>query len=266
MDVGVPVSLDTLDKWDAWVAIGTVMLAGATAWLAWSTRRSARDTRRLAGTTEEEVKAVRDQVELTREEVEAVKEQAEAAREQVAVSSRAVAAGVRPVLIAVPEFRDLQPGTGYLLEPLERVDYVDGTHADGIAVSSVDVHESPEKLYVSVPLRNAGEGIAFVEASGFRWAEGGSFSGLASSRDVPPGERTRLRFTQERSLEGVPDVAQLETYGTFSVEVSYADLAGGKWTTRLDVHREERTGRWFARQTHVGAQGEEPGVSSGPSA
>jgi hypothetical protein len=46
VDIGTPISFDTLDKWEAWVAIGTILLALATLILGFAAFVSARETRR----------------------------------------------------------------------------------------------------------------------------------------------------------------------------------------------------------------------------
>jgi hypothetical protein len=46
VDAGTPISFDTLDKWEAWVAIGTISLALATLVLGVAAFISARETRR----------------------------------------------------------------------------------------------------------------------------------------------------------------------------------------------------------------------------
>jgi hypothetical protein len=46
VNIGTPISFDTLDKWEAWVAIGTILLALATLILGVAAFVSARETRR----------------------------------------------------------------------------------------------------------------------------------------------------------------------------------------------------------------------------
>jgi hypothetical protein len=195
VDEASTISLNSLDTWEAWVAIGTLALALATGGLAYATRRLGS---------------------LARDELAAVREQTQVQQQQIAVSQSALAAAVRPVLIeklpgAAPAKASVQPIDAegkYVFEPAE--------------AATVEEHG----VYVAVQARNAGNGIAFVERCVFRWAEGGDFQGSWTSPLIPPGEWTDVFFELWRTVEGSPTVATLQAYGTFSVDVDYADLAG----------------------------------------
>jgi hypothetical protein len=220
VESGVPISLDTLDQWEAWVAIGTMTLALVTGTLAGATLWTAKQTRRLAGTTEDELKAVRDQIEIGREEVAAVKEQADVARQQVEISAAAMQAGNRPLLVDVPlgVYVETEPYTSFHEQRYRRVDR-----------GRLEVWFQQETDFtIAIPLRNSGTGLALIERVSVRAGEDGAeVEGEASGTAVVPGELTILSFALP-SLAAPPD--------RLWVEATYTDLVGSQRTrSRAEV-------------------------------
>lgn len=220
---------DHLGKWDAWVAIGTLLLASGTFFMAWGTNRLAR---------------------LTARQVDAVEGQAAAARDDVRVSQDAFLSSVRPILVDVP--RATTPRR-------ERVFYADESYE--IERSTIHVEETPDYLYCSVPLRNAGPGLALMEDVGLRWAATDSpWQGDPSLRAVASGDQTRVRFSiPKRRPEFGPARSAITEAGSFTVEAHYADVAGRPQPfTRLELSRNDE-GEWetsriilLERPPHIG--------------
>jgi hypothetical protein len=237
-------------------ALATLVLAGATFYLALSTRKTASSTETLASET-------RSLVGLTESEVEAV-------REDVSVSRATHEGNVRPVLVNVPfgRLRHEQgdrarvPGTGEVV-PVQDP-------------GSVIVAEVSGRLFVSVPLRNAGAGIAFLWNAQFNLA--GSpvkWGGHVSTAALPPGEAMRISLSlptewpEETSRpEGAPTPV-LPTLDAvldrrlFSVSVHYADLARNKWSTRLNLSLAEPAHVWEVVNVILGDEGRTDEVGSG---
>jgi hypothetical protein len=61
-------------------------------------------------------------------------------------------------------------------------------------------------------------------------------------------------------MDTVPAVQTLQEVATFWVLVSYDDLAGWQWTTRLDAVWDGRV--WVVREARVAAEGDDPEISS----
>jgi hypothetical protein len=229
-----PVSWNSLWTVEGLVALGTILLAAATAFLAWRTSAMAGKTAQLAELTDKEVSAVLEQVEVSREQVEV-------GRQDVGVSRAALEGAVRPVLIGVP------PGL-YLTELRKREAFIMGGD-DKVRVpgtSEVRKYADPAQilvepaagpsLFVSVPFRNGGAGIAFVRGGWFLWTEPSrGHNGEWTATAIPTGEIARISFSLDES-SGDPTLDQLTSYGTFSVLARYSDLAGNVWSSRLDVN------------------------------
>jgi hypothetical protein len=161
--------------------LGTTALAVATGALAYSTRSDVRATVRLAN-----------------------------------ISQAALEAQVQPVLIdVVPEqYRD--PGE-------DAVPY-EPRHADGtknVGAYRVDVRQMENGNFAcSVPLRNAGAGLAFINDDPRldHPSRDGDYIGRLTKQVVPPGEQTRAYFGPGVPLETPEDA-------TLIVKVPYADAS-----------------------------------------
>jgi hypothetical protein len=201
------------------VAAGTLTLALFTWKLASKTAALAEKTTKVA--------------ELTEREVAAVIEQAEVAREAVSVSRATHEGGLRPVLVEVPSGQFLS-----VLTSGERVK-VPGLNAtrDYVDLSTLYVQDiEGVALFVSVPFRNAGAGIAFVRSARLSWAEGEGQNVEVewSTSSLPVNEIVRVSFTL-REDRGEPTFGQLMAYSRFTVSVTYSDLAGNVWGSDLAI-------------------------------
>jgi hypothetical protein len=272
--------------WNEWVGIGTLALAVATAILAFVSAagvrvaaRAGKDTRSLAETSEQEVRVLGEQIGIQREEVDAVLAQAEASRLQVETSQAALRATVRPILVNVP-FGSIAPR-----EPVQdgvRIGPGDDQFAL-VAPFAIHVAQSNEgpSLYVSVPARNVGTGVAIVQDAAIlsndlraRW------DGTATVSVVPPGERTRATFRFPAVLHGDPladeravrihndMLGQDSGVRRFVVDIVYSDISGEQPTrSRFEIasiSSREQPPNWRVLKVHLFRDdGAEPFVSSG---
>ena len=177
-------------EWDAWVAIGTIALALAT----W---RLARETRALSR--------------FTQREVAAAEQQASAANEQLAVARESLQASTRPIALDVPE----DPSA---LD--ETVLYEEGL-STRVNRTQVDVADADGYLNVSIPFRNVGAGVAFIDRCQMRTTEY-EWEGASTVQALPPGEAARLRFsvpTRAASYAGFKEA--VVDAGQIVAEISY---------------------------------------------
>jgi hypothetical protein len=178
--------------WEALVAIATFVLAAVTVALAWRTSVMANKTADLAEFT----------------------------KEDVALSRTAIEADVRPALIAVPHNEFVHPrGMNYEM----RVQGITRGHPDRAVVYVQDVDG---RLFVSVPARNEGAGIAFVRTAALVW-EGVDYEGEVTAEQVPPQSFTRAAF----ALAPAPTFTAVSEAGSVSTRIEYSDLAGNIWAS-----------------------------------
>jgi hypothetical protein len=205
-----------LDHWDAWVALGTLALAAATYYLA-------RETRKLG--------------QFTQREVAAAEEQARAAVQEVDIARRAFESSTQPVIVDMPA----DPSA-----LVEDVVYTDATTSVG--ATAVDVLDSEDHLFVSVPLRNVGPGIAVVESARLR-TEDNEWEGQPSVQFVAPWEHTRLRFSLRKQETGYAEFYDvIVRSGSITIEATYSDLAGHvQPVTRVSYLRSD-DGTWTRDQ------------------
>jgi hypothetical protein len=149
----------------------------------------------------------------------------------VGLALTAIEADVRPALVAVPagDFTASRRPDYKVRVPGTATDRPSGDRAT-IYAQNVD-----DLVFVSVPLRNAGVGIAFVLPAPTLIFQGRhtNVGGEITARHVPPGEFTRALFAIPAGGDR-PSLDALTTRDGFSVEVEYVDLAGAVWLTRLD--------------------------------
>lgn len=203
----------------------------------------AKRTADLAGSTAQEI-------ELTRQTAEDVRRQTAATEAQVGVGQATLAATFRPVLVSVPQGWD-----GFGRAGPETIRYLNGPEVQ-IAQQDrwlVNVTESPKHLHFSVPVRNVGDGVAFVVTTALRWTADDAATGMPTNAIVPRGEATRISFSIPKN--GNQGAVSLLQYGNFSAEVIYGDLGGHLWSTRLDVYRRADGYGWFVTQVFVKASG-----------
>lgn len=201
-----------LGEWEAWVAIGTLALAA-------STWRLARETRSLS--------------KFTAREVAAAERQANAAYEQLQVARASLESSIRPVALDVPE-------DGSSSNELVTYDA-----AFSASVNRTHVHVATDRgyLHISVPFRNAGIGIAFVDRCSIRTADR-FWEGTTTVQALPPGEVARMRFSVPNRVasyaaihEGVVESGQL------TVEIVYSDASARQQPiTRLVYARRDDQG------------------------
>jgi hypothetical protein len=204
-----PVTWHSLWTVEGLVALGTLALAFVTAFLAWRTSKMASKTATLATSTEQLAK-------LTEQDL--------------ALSRVAIEADVRPVLVAVPHGEFVRETNYEVSVPRSGVRRGSPDRATVYAQIVED-----ETLFVSVPFRNEGAGIAFISSAVLRMSQGGELMGEATTTQVPPQGFTRASFAVLRN-EQVFTVERLAADGDgFSVAVTYSDLAGNVWATRLRV-------------------------------
>jgi hypothetical protein len=224
--------------WDALVAIGTLSLAAVTLILAVVTTLVARKTGKLASTTEREVEAVLRHVAI--------------AEMGVSVSREANAGNVRPVLIAVPVGRFGGPTDSVEVPGLaERIQFNEP--------ATVFFEYRQATLFVSVPFRNEGAGIAFMD-SGLLVARDGDheWPGVLSTTALPPHEIVRVSFgLGPEEAEAVPTSGD----GKFSVVARYSDLAGAIWASRLELKLAGAT--WQATGVLLTPEGQTTEVGGG---
>jgi hypothetical protein len=184
------------------VALGTLGLASVTAFLARRTSTMASQTAELADLTEKDV----------------------------ALARTAIEADVRPVLISVPPEQFVQDKNFVVRVP--ETSLTRGS-PDRATVYLQDIGSGT--LFISVPLRNEGAGIAFVSSGVFRWQGNDWPSADITAKQVPRHEFTRVSFVISQNP---PTVEALMQQDHPSLVVTYADLAGNKWSSRLSLGAE----------------------------
>jgi hypothetical protein len=214
--------------WEALVAIATFALAAVTVVLAWRTSRMASETADLAKYT----------------------------KEDVALARTAIEADIRPVLVAVPRGEFLHPqGTNYEV----RVQGIVRGHPDRAVVY---VQEVDGRLFVSVPARNEGAGIAFVRSAALIW-QGVDYDGEMTAEQVPSQAFTRASF----SLHPAPTFHVVSEAGSVAVRIEYSDLAGNIWSSTFTLVPAPDIGAhdWKVDAFELSHRGRTAAVASGTS-
>jgi hypothetical protein len=234
----------SLQRWlQDWAPLAEWVVAAATLGLAGATFKLATKTSQLAGSTTREI-------EISTQTLEEVQRQAASAERQVGVSQDTLAATFRPVLLDVtPDWAGFP--TGFVEEfQYDRGPYVTLAPANR---SRVDFMQGSGRVFVSVPVRNAGEGIAFITTTAVRWSAENETSGKPASASIAPGQVTRIRYSIDEDATLINAVHQ---YGSISAIVVYEDLGGNVWNTRLDLSRGERNpNAWYVAQVFVKRHG-----------
>jgi hypothetical protein len=217
----VVASLWAWHGWDALVAIGTLALALATGWLAWLTRRAVGESRDELVLLRREVEAVEHQSGALFEQTAALEQQTKATNKQATISATALEASVRPVLVGVPATFDPER---------EEVPYPRGPVAL-VERGRVHYEENEQMVYCSVPLRNVGGGIAFIQRVTLLTRT--PFDGRVSNVIVLPGELVRAAFAiTRRQTDGTLTDANAITRGArgfpaFTIYVVYTAASAG---------------------------------------
>jgi hypothetical protein len=231
---------DSSTTWIAVGSVGTFVAAVATTGVALVTRSVATRTKDVAGETQELAGETR----------------------KLAVATEAsVSAQIRPVLIDLP----LDLG-----EPNDSVFYAGSRDPISVPRGGVHVFANEDGIRISIPLRNAGAGLAMIRAIALEVGEPiPQPATTIQPANVPRGERGRVSFVAAHDHPRLDAIrAALEpAYGTFSVAVSYSDLAGQHVAlSRFDVSfRSEAHMKWEVRQVHLSTAGsDEPFAGSAP--
>ncbi len=161
-----------------------------------------------------------------------------AARGELAVLQRQLAAGYRPLLVDVlttaPVPDDMDPRLDVAQQPIE------------FDPRTVFVVVDAAKVFISVPLRNVGRGLAVLDRSGVEIS--GPGLGAPEHRavqrsHVPVHETTRI------DIIAVHAVAEPTPTGTvWELRVPYADFAGTQRTVvrlQLVCHGDDAQGPWL---------------------
>jgi hypothetical protein len=236
--------------WDSLVAVGTLALAFATFALASRTRG-------LASATVEEVMHSKEQVVATQRQADAAQEALEAARAQTRLAQLTLNAQIRPVLIQAPR------GEGRP-EPIAYSDRSEPVHHPQ---GTPHVVAAEAEVLISVPLRNAGAGLAMIRGVDLTLCSG--MPGIPTRIEppnVPPHECGRVNFRATPADAAFSSISEsVQQHRDFSVNVAYSDLTGEQQTiTRFDVYTTAARG-WVVRQIHLTESGaDEPFVGSAP--
>lgn len=124
---------------------------------------------------------------------------------------------------------------------------------------------------VSLPIRNAGAGLAMIRGVGVRLTVASPAPPwMIQPANVPAGERGRVSFrTTPGDAAFAPLTQAIEAHQSLSIEVGYSDLAGQQYTvSRFDVYfRSQAHWNWEVRQVHLQElDGEQPFAGSVPTA
>jgi hypothetical protein len=240
--------------WEALVAIGTLLLAIATVLLAASTRRLARETK-------DEVSHAARHVEATQEQARIANDALQVANEQTGIAQRTLGAQIRPVLIDMP------------LEPSIQEAILYAGIKDQIAGHRGSVHAGTTSNgpVISLPVRNAGAGLAIIRGVGLRVGEPiPSPPVTIMPANLPVGEDGRINFAIPLDHPAAEPVQRvLRASGSFSIEIAYTDLAGQQLVvSRFDLYYHPQANwNWQVRQVHHHEPGmDEPFAGSAPTA
>jgi hypothetical protein len=233
--------------WEALVALGTLALAVATAALTLATRS-------LARKTSEEVQHAGALVKESQEQVKATQNQAR-------ISQLTLNAQIRPVLIDLP--LDLA-----VEEPIFFPDRDEPVMSHR---GAVHVGAGGGGVMISLPLRNAGVGLAMIRGVALRMRGNVPTPPvMIRPANVPPHQRGRVSFWARADDPAFPSLREaVDAEQDFSVEVAYSDLAGQELTiSRFDVYLRKRGQRhWEVRQVHLQEpDADEPFAGSAPTA
>jgi hypothetical protein len=185
----------TWGGWSFFVAVGTIGLAAGTFRLARYTRDAVKESQRQIDLSAREVAAVEKQGQVLAEQTDAVRDQVVATEREVAVSTAALEASARPVLVGAvppPVYRTRRERVDAELETVQySKDYRASVERD-----RVHYEETDDMVYCSVPLRNVGAGVAFVQR--ITLLARTTYDGRISNPVVPNGEVVRVRFAVAR--------------------------------------------------------------------
>lgn len=188
-------------------------------------------------------KSIDAEFETSAKELEATRDAIFAAQ---AATEHQLEASRRPLLIDVAPFGPFYPDMGH--RDVERTTWTDTGEdltipayeiriilPDGenelIDPRQVYISITGDRLNVSIPLRNVGNGLAVLNVDEVRAIGAGTrrLIGCKVQRErVPPGETTRIHCSHESAVGG-----KLGNRGPYELAVPYRDFAGGQLTVPL---------------------------------
>ncbi len=233
--------------WSFFVAVGTLALA-------FFTWRAVRGSGRQIELQTTEVKAVETQTAALTRQAHAVEAQAAATARQAEVSAAALEAASRPVLVALvpqPRWRQVDGPLGNLTD-MEPVVYWDD-HSVDVYPEQVHYDERDDMVYCSIPLRNVGAGVAFIQS--VTLVTRTEYPGRVSRVVVPRDETTRALFAVKvRDHDGrATDASEVlrsgRGFAKFVIRVVCTGSAQGLVTTsEIETSELPRGGVIFTRQ------------------
>lgn len=138
------------------------------------------------------------------DQTQAVREQAEATKRQVDISIASLEAASRPVLVGLVEGLDWRPTRerDALREKITlayALAYA-GQHEVSVFADAIHYEAADDTIYCSVPLRNVGAGVAFLQRVELVTTRGMDFplQGRVTEPVVPRDETTRTLFAAVR--------------------------------------------------------------------
>jgi hypothetical protein len=193
-------------------AYATAATAGGTFLLALATFRLAGKTRELAKSGEATATAAKQELNLLGDQAESTRRQSEAAE-------AALNASVRPLLLDVPRHTYRPVVEGYRRQ-LEQVD-----------VSAIIAVADRDEVSLTVPIRNAGAGIALVVAVAITVARDGAIGEPVVPGEPPSAvvarEEAAVFFEETGGSDQRVALEHLLTCGEdLVIEVAYTDIAG----------------------------------------
>jgi lysylphosphatidylglycerol synthetase-like protein (DUF2156 family) len=211
-------------KLDA-VGFGTITLAVATAVLAyftWAAVREAEADRRLA----EEALAE------SRRQAEAATAALELSRRQADISQRILNGELRPILVPVPHW----------VAEMEEFQYPDYSKKTRLPLGAAQfLLDHTDQILISVPLRNIGRGVAFIDTMYVATGQGHLHATGSTNLHPAPGDTTRALWRIQPADEShAPLKALIATMSDAVVTVVYRDIAGQQRTFTDVTYRPSR--------------------------
>ena len=247
----VPLIVGTFFTWGGWsffVAVGTIGLACATGWLAWNTHSAVDVSREQINLATRELAAVEIQANAISAQTQALRDQVAATERQVAISSASLESASRPVLAGVVPAPAFRTRTQRVDAEWETVDYWKG-HDVHVVRDQVHFEETDDMVYCSVPLRNLGAGVAFLQEATLVTRT--DYPGRVSNPIVAPGETTRARFAvvlrqMDKRATDVNEVTKTgRGYVQFKIRVAYTGASRELVTVSEITAAQVPTGEFF---------------------
>lgn len=197
------------------VAIGSLGAALAAGWAVRASNRVATATEGQADLARQELKQGEQQLELSRTSLQA---------------------GYRPVIVGVPHGRELTATTGRIMQPTSDPGQIVFTHWQ----DSGQQGPQYEHVRISVPVRNVGSGLAFIEQVFFQ-VQGKEVPGESS--DILIAASERLKLTLELSSTHALFAFYKTGKAPIQLRLIYSDLSRKQlWENRFMFEHEQDKG------------------------